>query len=115
MAEIKTVLGGSKIVDIAWEERMDDQRGEIPDRVINFARHIERSVIAAAQLQVEAGRELAALKRVFNTGHLPGAAHGNRIKIVAICPMYGDEKEISIDDVIRHLKSASVSEQKGDV
>lgn len=34
-------------------------------------------------------------ERALRTGHIPGAAHGRRFKIIETCPMYGDEKEFT--------------------
>jgi len=35
---------------------------------------------------------------------LPGPAHGTRIKVVEVCPMYGDEKDV--DDITALIDTA---------
>lgn len=47
MAEIKTVLTNDHIIDDAWNNNMEDHHGEIPDKVIEFARAIEAAVLSA--------------------------------------------------------------------
>ncbi|WP_286936178.1 hypothetical protein [Achromobacter sp. UBA4530] len=50
-----------------------------------------------------------AFERALHT-RIPGPGHGTRIKVVAICPMYGDEKDVSD---VRALIDAALSAQPG--
>jgi hypothetical protein len=44
------------------------------------------------------------LVKTLSTRKLTGVGHGNKIKLVITCPMYGDEEEISVEDVLKRIK-----------
>ena len=49
-------------------------------------------------------------ERALIVGWLPGTAHGHRIKLVEICPMYGDQKDFNN---IREAIDAALRASKG--
>jgi len=61
-----------------------------------FANH--HTTIRDMAVRLEAAESDAARWRAFLSAlrtKLHGPGHGNRIKVVEVCPMYGDEKEIN--------------------
>jgi hypothetical protein len=54
---------------------------------------------AAALRESEGWRRDAERWRMFlrclHNGHIPGAGHGHRIRLVKECPLFGDESEVS--------------------
>lgn len=49
---------------------------------------------SAALPKDQDGERWRAFERALRTG-IPGAGHGTRIKVVEVCPMYGEEKEVA--------------------
>lgn len=86
----------------------------VNDCVTSQLLHEAADHIATLEASVAANQKDAInwrkFSRVIRSGHLRGAGHGNRIKIVKTCPMYGEDDEISLDDVMKRIADTSTQE-----
>lgn len=88
----------------AWDEDIDDIHVQATAIWKAMRAAAPRSAIAPDDAR-DAAR-LAKLKRFLSSGHIPGAGHGTRIKLIEICPMFGDEAEFPIDELLKAVDAA---------
>lgn len=45
------------------------------------------------------------LVKTLSTRRLSGSGHAREIKLILICPMYGDEEEVSLEYLLKRIKN----------
>lgn len=103
--------GGDLIERIAkhWDGCMFDSPGEgdldIGAAIRQNAKHFATPPATTGMKESLVGdaERWEILQKALNTGHLAGPGHGHRIKLIETSPMYGDEKEVDVRDLVKAI------------
>lgn len=112
LEEIKGCFNAAEVEGLtdALAETTDERLKDLVQRRLMYALYAAQSVGAAPQAAAHPSDNVARkdadwiaqeaacwrlFQRVLRTGHIPGAAHGRRFKIIETCAMSGDEKEFN--------------------